>query len=154
MWLHYSGRLYWTGFDHQKSFKRLLPVTRRQGHEVPVSSRISNASSSDWLKSTEVGPVERGWSLSSAPVCPSLRLRPHTSKSPKLGGHHLQVDSILFKDFTISPSLSLSKVSLCWDQTCRVCRCAGVKPAASFYILLFKFLYCVWKLKLWACLNY
>lgn len=40
-----------TGFDHHKIFQRLLPVTRRQGHEVLVSSRIQTSPHPIGLKS-------------------------------------------------------------------------------------------------------
>lgn len=41
-----------TGFDHHKIFQRLLPVTRRQRHEVLVSSRIQTSPHPIGLKST------------------------------------------------------------------------------------------------------
>lgn len=100
-----------------------------------------NKPSSDWLK-MEVGTLERGWGIVLTPPLPVLAGSSHTPQRTQTW----RTASPGWLCLRTSTSLSLPKVSLCFW----ICRRADIIAAVSFYILLFKFLYCIWGLKRWA----
>lgn len=101
-----------------------------------------NKPSSDWLKKMDVGALERGWGIVLTPPLPVLAGSSHTPQRTQTW----RMASPGWLRLRTSTSLSLPKVSLCFW----ICRRADVIAAVSFYILLFKFLYCIWGLKRWA----
>lgn len=141
VWLHYSGRLYWIllALIIIKSFKDFSDMQAGARGAGLLSN--PNKPSSDWLK-MEVGTLERGWGIVLTPPLPVLAGSSHTPQRTQTW----RTASPGWLCLRTSTSLSLPKVSLCFW----ICRRADIIAAVSFYILLFKFLYCIWGLKRWA----